>query len=257
LKLYVGCCGFPVARERYFRTFTLVELQNTFYDLPTEDEAQRLRNSIPSNAIVTMKAWQVITHPCTSPTWKRMKRKPSGDLQRYGYLKPTKENLEAWESVVRIAKILDAKAIVLQTPPSFGYSEENLRNVLEFFSTIERTILVCWEPRGTWRNHREAIAKVVELGIVHVTDLLKEDPVLGSNKVLYTRLHGLGPGEVNYRYRYTDEDLKKLCAKIKNYLGTVDVAYVLFNNIYMFNDAQRFREIVSSDPEISKNVEIH
>ena len=29
----VGCCGFPVVRGRYYETFGVVELQQTFYQL--------------------------------------------------------------------------------------------------------------------------------------------------------------------------------------------------------------------------------
>jgi len=245
LKLIVGCCGIPVARSRYFEVLKAVELQNTFYDLPTEEWAKNFRSSIPPDAIVTVKAWQALTHPPTSPTWRRMKRKPGGDLSNYGFLKPTKENLDAWERLRKIAITLRSKAIVFQTPPSFGYSEENLRNVLEFFRTImTNEFLICWEPRGTWLNHPEAIEKVVALGVVHVVDILKRDPVLskGRDNVVYTRLHGLG-GEVNYRYKYTDDDLQNLLSKISAYQDRVRECYVMFNNVYMFNDALRFKNL--------------
>ncbi len=245
MKLIVGCCGIPVSRSRYFETLRAVELQNTFYDLPSEGWAESFRSSIPSDAIVTVKAWQVITHPSTSPTWRRMKHKPSGNLDNYGFLKPTKENFEAWEKLRRVSLVLRARAIVFQTPPSFGYSEENLRNAIEFFSTIKsREFLLCWEPRGTWNQHPEAVAKVVELGVVHVVDLLKREPVAIPHeaRILYTRLHGLN-GEVNYRYRYTDEDLSKLLHVVTKYSNLVDEAYVMFNNVYMFNDAARFKSL--------------
>ncbi len=248
-RIYIGCCGLPRGKERYFKVFKAVELQNTFYELPTVDEAKSFRASIPSDATITMKAWQVITHPSTSPTWKRMKRKPSGNLANYGFLKPTQENFNAWKEVLAIARTFAATFIVLQTPPSFGYSEENLRNVVQFFNTIERDgIYIGWEPRGSWKDHREAISKVVTTcNIVHVTDILRVDPVEESIKlgVIYIRLHGLGGSEVNYRYRYTDEDLRKLAEKIRLFIETYNVktVYVFFNNIYMFDDAKRFRDI--------------
>jgi len=247
LQVIVGCCGIPVSRAKYFEALKAVELQNTFYDLPTEDWARSFRSSIPEDAIVTVKAWQVITHPHTSPTWRRMKRKPSGDLSKYGFLRPTKENLEAWEKLRRIAQILGSKAIVFQTPPSFGYSEENLRNAIEFFKTVVRSeFLICWEPRGTWLQHTEAIRKVVSLGVVHVVDILKRDPIVPEDgtPALYTRLHGLG-GEINYRYKYTDSDLQELADKVSRYSSVTPQFYVMFNNIYMFNDAVRFKNLAA------------
>jgi len=246
MRVIVGCCGIPVSRKRYFETFKLVELQNTFYDLPSDDWAQRFRSEIPPDAIVTIKAWQVITHPHTSPTWRRMKHKPEGNLENYGFLKPTKENLLAWDRTRHIANILRARAVVFQTPPSFKYSEENLQNVLEFFRTIyTRELLICWEPRGDWNEHLDAVRKVVEIGVIHVVDLLKRNPLLNNAQILYTRLHGLGKGEVNYKYKYTDDDLKRLVEKILSFSG-INEAYVLFNNVYMFYDAQRFRDLIRS-----------
>ena len=245
-RVFIGCCGFPVSRNRYFMEFKLVELQNTFYDLPSESDASSLRNTIPADAVLTMKAWQVITHPHTSPTWKRMKSKPEGDLEKYGYLRPSKENLKAWEKTIDIAKILRVRAVVLQTPPSFKFSDDNLQSVIKFFeqalSITPRDMLVCWEPRGDWNLHRDALKQVIALGIVHVVDILKNDPIINNIGVLYVRLHGLGKGEVNYRYKYTDSDLENLANKILNYSNSVHEAYILFNNVYMFNDASRFKQ---------------
>lgn len=245
MLIIVGCCGIPVSRARYFETLKAVELQNTFYDLPSEDWAISFRNSIPSDAIVTVKAWQVITHPPTSPTWRRMKHKPSGNVENYGFLRPTRENFEAWEKLRKISLTLRAKAIVFQTPPSFGFSEENLKNAIDFFTTIKtREFFLCWEPRGTWNQHPEAIARVVELGVVHVVDLLKREPVAipEEARILYTRLHGLGR-EINYRYRYTEDDLRKLLQMLLKYRDYVEEEYVMFNNVYMFNDAARLKSL--------------
>ncbi len=242
----VGTCGWSVrgGRSAYYRTFPVIELQETFYNLMPLEKARKLREEAPQGFEFTMKVWQVITHPHTSPTWRRLKEKPPGNLENYGFLKPTKENFDAWEKVREVAKELGAKVCVFQTPPSFGYSEENLRNVKEFFSSISRDgIVIAWEPRGSWNQKLDVVAEVVnELGIVHVVDPLKRDSV-SKHPVAYFRLHGLGPGEVNYRYRYSDDDLRKLCEIVKVKYGGKDVVYVLFNNIYMAEDAKRFREI--------------
>lgn len=36
-KIKIGCCGFPVSRERYFRDFGVVEIHETFYQPPDHD----------------------------------------------------------------------------------------------------------------------------------------------------------------------------------------------------------------------------
>ncbi|MCS7369608.1 MAG: DUF72 domain-containing protein, partial [archaeon GBS-70-058] len=62
---------------------------------------------------------------------------------------------------------------------------------------------------------------------------------------LYFRLHGIGGGEVNYRYKYTDEDLSKLKDMIMDYnvQGAYEF-YVMFNNVYMVEDALKFKSLI-------------
>ena len=243
----VGCCGFPVARSRYYQAFKLVEVQQTFYKIPQLSTLEGWRKEAPEDFEFTVKAWQAVTHPPSSPTWRKAGiRVDPSKADRYGNLKPTPENFEAWEKTLEAAKVLNARIIVVQTPPSFGYSEENLRNALEFFRRARRDgVLIAWEPRGTWHDRPEAVKRVVEeANVIHVVDPLRRDPV-AYGEVVYFRLHGLGGREVNYRYRYTDEDLRRLAEKIASLPKSVREVYVLFNNVYMFEDAQRFKRICS------------
>ena len=245
----IGCCGFPVSRKKYFVTFKLVEIQQTFYKLPSEVTLRRWREEAPMDFEFTIKAWQVVTHPPSSPTWRKAGIKPEpGKGDRYGLLRPTPENFEAWEKTVEVAKVLGAKIIVVQTPPSFRYTEENLQNAIEFFSKARKEgIIVAWEPRGDWHRHIDAIREIVEkTSIIHVVDLLRREPVVAGTGTVYARLHGLGEREVNYRYKYTDEDLVRLAKKAISLIRerSIKQVYILFNNIYMFEDAKRFREIL-------------
>jgi uncharacterized protein YecE (DUF72 family) len=57
-------------------------------------------------------------------------------------------------------------------------------------------------------------------------------------------LHGLGGKEVNYAYEYTGEDLARLSHELSLLTEKgLERAYVMFNNITMFNDAIRFRNL--------------
>ncbi len=195
-----------------------------------------------------MKAWQVVTHPHHSPTWRRLRIKPPGRLENYGFLRPTEENLQAWRMVKSFAEKLGARVVVLQTPPSFGYSRENDVQVKQFFSTIERgPFYIGWEPRGTWYEHLEAVEEIVcKHNVIHIVDPLRRRPVIcPGQQILYFRLHGLGGREVNYRYRYSDEDLEKLVELLDGYTrsGHVGEVYVMFNNVYMGSDAGRFKKL--------------
>src|SRR5579884_761496 len=230
-RVRVGCCWFPVGRERYARIFQLVEVQQTFYQMPDRALLQRWRAQLPPPFEFTLKAWQLITHDATSPTYRRLREPLSRrQLRRCGSFRPTDEVHQAWERTREAAHILQARVVVFQCPSSFRPTDENLRHLRLFFSQVQRDgLALAWEPRGAWEP--ELIRQLcAELNLVHVVDPLVNLPVAGPFR--YYRLHGIG----GYRYRYTDADLDRLAALCEG----PEVVYVLFNNVNMWEDAQRF-----------------
>ncbi len=232
----VGCCGFPVKMGEYFKRFRVVEVQRTFYELPEVKTAIRWREEAPPGFEFTMKALQLITHP-PGPTYKRMRKKPSGD---FGFFKPNKDVFSAWEKTKEIAQALGARKILFQSPPSFSENEENVENLYSFFTKIEREGLeLIWEPRGLWDPN--TITKICrDLDLVHCTDPFKNKPLHG--KFIYLRLHG---GK-NYKHKYSDQELLSLKELVETYVPLE--TYVLFNNVYMYEDAWRFCELIGLDP---------
>ena len=222
----IGTCGFAVARKKYYSKFRVVEVQKTFYSPLKESLAEKWRKEAPENFEFTVKAPQTITHEMKSPTYRRYKG-PPGDFGRF---KVNEDTMASWEHFVKIAKILNSKVIIFQSPPSFSERDENVKNLIDFFSSIERDFIYGWEPRGRWRE--ETIRKIcAELNIIHVVDPFKSRKLHGSFS--YYRLHGI----TGYNYRFTDGDLLKLRSVVKK--GD----YVMFNNTNMWEDAQRFLSI--------------
>jgi len=97
----VGCCGFSKARAEYFQHFSLVEVQRTFYKLPRLETCQRWRAEAPPAFEFTLKAWQLITHRPTSPTYRKAKLKVDRP-DRYGSFRPSDEVLGAWEDTLEV-----------------------------------------------------------------------------------------------------------------------------------------------------------
>ena len=248
-RIRVGCCGWGFYRgglKGYRQKFDLVEVQQTFYRLPQVKTAERWREEAPGNFEFTVKAWQAITHPPGSPTWRRSGLGPEELRGReYGWLRPTRDNFEAWEKILEICRALRARVCVIQTPPNFGCTEDNVEGMEEFLSSIERKRLVlAWEPRGDWNDHPEVIRRVCRrLRLVHVVDLMRREPLF-TPSIHYTRLHGLNPREHDYNYRYTDEDLRELARRVRGLAGEGREVYVMFNNVYMYESAEKFREVM-------------
>ena len=223
----VGTCGFSSSHSRYFNEFNVVEIQKTFYTPISQSLAQKWRSEAPESFIFTLKAPQTITHPPRSPTYRRYK----GKMGDFGYFKTNEDVLKSWENFVLIAKTLKAKFIVFQTPASFKEEKENIENMYNFFSVVERIATYGWEPRGKWKE--DTVRKICEdLNLIHIVDPFKGKPVWGVFS--YYRLHGKG----GYRYQYQDDELRQLLQIIK------DGDYVMFNNTHMWEDALRFKHLL-------------
>jgi uncharacterized protein YecE (DUF72 family) len=105
MQIKIGCCGFPVAKGKYHRNFDVVEIQQTFYQPPEEKTVLKWREQAPSGFEFTLKAWQLITHELSSPTYRRLRLKiPESKKKNYSFFKPTDEVLEAWKGPKSLRK---------------------------------------------------------------------------------------------------------------------------------------------------------
>jgi len=231
----VGCCGFGVARPKYFETFSLIEIQQTFYQPPKSDTVKRWRDEAPADFEFTLKAWQLITHEVSSPTYRRLKMRLS-EKQRsqVGSFRWTEPVRRAWETTLEVARSLHADKLVLQCPASFAPTSENKDRMREFFSHVRLSNITCiWEPRGKWQND-EIAALCRELNLIHCVDPFKAEPVTGGLR--YYRLHGT----TGYRHEYSDKELLELIQRCARDAQT----YFLFNNVSMWQDALRFKQLL-------------
>ncbi len=236
--LKIGCCGFPVRREKYESRLKVVEVQETFYQPPKPETARRWRDAAPPEFEFTLKAWQLITHAATSPTYRRLKRSlTAAERQQAGFFRDNPLVRQAWQATREIARLLAARLILFQCPASFGPTEANLASLSRFFRQIEReNFRLAWEPRGPWPW--ELVAGICqELDLIPALDPFATSPFPGP--AAYFRLHGKG----GYRYVYTEVDLEALQGMVAGY----QEVYVLFNNLSSWQDAGRFLELMGGE----------
>lgn len=237
--ILVGTCGFCEGKKRYFEDFSTVEVQQTFYKILQEKTLQKWRKEAPEDFVFSIKAFQGITHPPTSPTWRRSNVKPSRDV---GLLRPTKKVFRYWELTLKEAEALGAKFILIQLPKSFKENEESFANAEKFFKQIERRDFeIAVELRG-WSE--KGIEKFVrEFDLIDVADPLIRKP-LHRKRINYYRLHGsYQEGRIIYKHKYSEEELREMAKKIKEW--DRGESYVYFNNVYMCDDAKRFIQILA------------
>src|SRR5437867_7139549 len=104
-----------MAQQRYFQTFPCVEIDSSFYQLPRLETAERWRTAAPDGFEFSMKAWQVITHPASSPTYKRTRLDP-GDREHCGHFGFNATIRWAWDETFKIATALRATLVLFQSP---------------------------------------------------------------------------------------------------------------------------------------------
>lgn len=235
-KVKIGTSGFRTNKTEYAEILSTVEIQQTFYQPPQLKTLEKWRAEVPADFEFAVKAWQLITHEAKSPTYKRLKKQLSEtEKADAGYFKPTEIVREAWEMTLACAKALRAKTILFQCPASFKPYAENIENLRRFFSGIKRGKLnFAWEPRGELWSDKIVGEICEEHDLWHVVDPFEKTTATPEKR--YYRLHGRG----GWRYKYEDDELEELAAMMpKN-----KTAYVFFNNIYMTEDALKFKEIL-------------
>ncbi|NIR58961.1 MAG: DUF72 domain-containing protein [Gammaproteobacteria bacterium] len=237
MGVQVGCCGFGMARGRYYRRFSLVEVQQTFYQPPRVRTLERWRAEAPEHFAFTLKAWQLITHEASSPTYRRLREPiPPRERGRYGSFRANPQVRRAWRTTLACARALEAPVVVFQCPAAFTPTGEHLDDMYRFFEDAwadADDLIFAFEPRGRWRAAQiKAVCR--DLDLVHIVDPLKDAPRHGRAR--YYRLHGL----TGYRYRHTRADLERLAEAC----GGRKRTYCLFNNMTMADDAARFLRVL-------------
>ena len=241
MEVKVGCCGWGFFRPRlyfgdgwkssyasilqaYASRFPLVEVNSSFYRIPQQKTAARWleeARAADSEFEFTVKAFRGITH----------ESKFSG------------KSLKMFEDVKRICKALEVKALLFQTAASFGPTAGNAEAMGKFFLKAKRgKLLFVWEPRGEWQKKPSEIREICEeFDLVECVDPLRNELAANDGETAYFRLHGFGK-PMMYNYRFSDAELRR----VKKVVGECKAkkAYVMFNNTYMYDDAERFRRIL-------------
>ena len=232
----LGLCGFTMAFEDYVREFPVVEVQQTFYEPPREGTMRRWRASAPAGFEFTLKAWQLVTHDASSPTYRRLRRTLTGEERvGVGSFRDSPIVREGWARTLDCVRLLRASAVLLQCPTSFRPNDENVARLRAFVGWAERPpgVRLLWEPRGAWPPDL-VLALCRELDLVHVVDPFVNETV--TPEQTYLRLHGT----TGARHVYSDDELDRLVGMLPR--DPAVPPYVLFNNLPRVGDARRFVE---------------
>lgn len=244
--LRVGCSGWHYTSWRgriypdtlpttdwlgtYARRFGTVEINGSFYRLPSAQTFANWRAQVPRRFIFALKASRFLTHI------KRL-RDPEEPIDRLlTHARPLRRSLGP---------------ILYQLPPRWFPDAERLETFLAALpSRVPGTqhslchVMEMRDPRGyePWvidllRRYRVALC---------VHDMPgSESPLLATGPLIYVRLHGYG---VKYGGSYPSEVLQEWAGWLADMVATGPDAYVYFNNDvngYAVYDAERLRILIS------------
>jgi uncharacterized protein YecE (DUF72 family) len=166
-RLLVGQPALRGDLGKYSSRFDMVELRPVDTSLPRPGALRKWRASTPPTFVFS------IVLP-----------------RDVGSLEPGEALDKALETSLGVARTLEARCIVLQTPASIRPTASNKKRLAAVWSRVPKEGVVrCWEPLGMWERE-DILATARELGVVPVLDVASEAPPSGS--VVYTRLRALG-----------------------------------------------------------------
>jgi len=164
---HVGLSTLTGSLEKYADRFDLLELRLGDDSLPKPATLRSWRKKVPPSFVFSVALPRIV-----------------------GELRPSKELDEALERSLEIARALEARCIVLVTPPSVTPTELNKKRLEALVARIPHdAVTLAWEPRGVWEIEQAAVL-AKRLGLVLVVDPEHDEPPKGP--VAYVRLRGLG-----------------------------------------------------------------
>ncbi|MBS7653964.1 DUF72 domain-containing protein [Candidatus Bathyarchaeota archaeon] len=220
----------------YSKAFNFVEVNSTFYELPSLKEVEIWRKLVPPNFQFTVRANKTITH-------KQM-------------LQPTQETFKTFEKMRQICTILKAPVMHLQTPPKFTFNENNIKHFRDLLTSINLGKLrLALEIRGIPHSKLplQLVKTMQDHNIIHCVDLSKGETPAYESDILYSRLFGKGQHNI---YQPTDEELVEIDKKATSVSSQKII--LSFHFVRMYKDAARLKiyKETGKFPQVTKHIGI-
>jgi uncharacterized protein YecE (DUF72 family) len=196
--------------EFYSRHFTTVELNNSFYRLPSEKAFANWRRSSPDGFVFAVKVSRFITH-----------------------VKRLKDSQEPVSTFLDRARILEEKLgpLLYQLPPSMHRDDGRLSSFLSILPSGMKHVLEfrhkSWLDEGTFDLLRRYNVGLCVFDMPGLTC-----PLAATADFAYIRFHG---STGLYSSCYSDEELADWARKLAGLAPEVKDVYIYFNN-----DAEAF-----------------
>jgi uncharacterized protein YecE (DUF72 family) len=183
--VHVGLPSLRGELARYAAQFGLLEVRPVDSSLPRLSKLRTWRREVPPSFVFSVVLPKIVCE-----------------------LSVTSASNEALQTSLEVASALEARCIVIVTPPSVTPTTQNKRRLAALVSQCPRdAVTIAWEPRGVW-DTTEAAATAREIGAHLIVDVTRDPAPRGA--ILYTRLRGIGEST-----RATAGDIERVRAAIQ------------------------------------------
>jgi uncharacterized protein YecE (DUF72 family) len=217
--------------EAYSQAFDFVELNSSYYELPTFASAAEWRRRVP-------------------PYFRFSVRCPRILVDHYG-LKLLPGSRGLLERLAEVCKQLKAEVMTVLVGSNSAIKENELPSRLSDFLAAfgSSNIPVAVEFRGVSPSE-EVFDLMKESGAIHSIDLSNNEPHY-QGRILYSRLFGKGEGNV---YEFDDGELKEIAKKAS--APKFERSILAFHGVRMYRDAGRVKSFIDKGyfPKITGGV---
>lgn len=211
----------------YAELFDTVEINSTFYRLPTLEIVDKWAAQAPPGFVYAVKLGQFGSH--------RMKLRDAAS-----WLPNHMDRVE------RLGSALGPTLV--QLPPRW---RRNVERLDEFLTAASRTVRWAVELRDPSWLHDDVFAALERHGAaLCIHDLLPDHPWIRTTDWTYLRFHGPDPKRARYEGAYTGRRLWRPADRARAWIEEGADLFAYFNNDvhgHAVNDARWFRDRVTDD----------
>jgi uncharacterized protein YecE (DUF72 family) len=254
----------PEERLQYYASqFPVVEVDSSYYALPSERNAQLWAERTPDGFTFDLKAFALMTGHGTQPAKLPPVLRDSlpadatqGKRQLYMKDLPDEAQRWVWEAFDQALEPLRAAgklgAILLQFPPWFGINRENKAYIEKCRAMLPEARLAVEFRNGSWlldRNVAETLALLADNGMTYVAvdepqgfrSSVPLVPAVTEPGMAMLRLHGRNKESweakgisvaERFKYLYDSRELDELAPRVRELAEGAEETHVLFNNCY-------------------------
>ncbi|MBO9514002.1 MAG: DUF72 domain-containing protein [Variovorax sp.] len=257
-RFYPPDCKTPEARLRYYASlFPLVEVDSSYYAIPTPATAQQWVLRTPEAFVFNVKAFRLFTGHFTETKVMHKDLQQALGAGRKLYYKDVPEDIRAelWKRFVEALEPLRLAGklglVHFQFPPRLRFSQEAMAHIERCLAWMPRhTLSIEFRHRSWWESAARVASTLAFLREHRLVHTIVDGPQGADNSVpavweathpdyLLLRLHGRNIQSYNapaqtaaerFDYDYPDRELAELAAELVRIAYQVRNKHVIFNN---------------------------